>query len=156
LMASVSKEKASPNIEELLRGGMELIEDHLLGDWYELNYKKISAEEYKELRNKLFTYLNKECEVENKYKYTIGAALDEIVLYKCPIGKVGVRKTRRRDGMHETIYAEAGETAWADIKDVVIADLLDSLEEIAPPYEEYGDEYDQIIKDMRNITELPN
>jgi hypothetical protein len=70
--------------------------------------------------------------------------------------EMGMRRTRRRDGEHETIYVEAGETAWADVKDVVIADLLDSLEEIAPPPEENGDEYDQIIKDMRNITELPN
>ena len=51
MMASVSKEKASSNIEELLKGGMELIEDHILGDWYELNFKKISAEEYKRIRN---------------------------------------------------------------------------------------------------------
>jgi len=156
LMASVSKEKALPNIEELLRGGMELIEDHILGDWYELNSKKISAEEYKELRNKLFAYLNKECEVENKYKYTIGAALDEIVLYKCPIGKVGVRKTRRRDGKLETIYAEASGTAWADVKEDAVSDLLEALKEIASPLEGHEDEYDQIMKDIDNIMELPN
>ena len=156
MMASVSKEVASSRIEELLRGGMELIEDHKLGDWYELNSKKISAEEYKRIRNEFFTYLATECKVEDKYSYTIGEALDEVVLFSCPIGEVGMHITRRRDGKYETIYAEASETAWADVKEDAVRDLLEALKEIATPLEGHEDEYDQIMKDIDNIMELPN
>jgi len=151
LMASVSKEKAS-NIVELLKGGLGLekdVDEHE----YKLNGKKISAEEYERTRNELFTYLDKNCEVQDRYDYMVN---HEVILYNCPIGKVGVYKVSRSDGKYEIIYAEASETAWAEVKDEAIMDIWYSLNEIVWPAEGNEEELNQLMEDLYSITELPN
>jgi hypothetical protein len=57
-MATVSKEKASSNIVELLKGGLGLEKDLVVEHAYKLDRRKISAEEYERIRNELFTYLD--------------------------------------------------------------------------------------------------
>ncbi|MFP3214654.1 MAG: hypothetical protein RXR18_05575 [Nitrososphaeria archaeon] len=153
-MASVSKEKASSsNIEKLLKGGLGLEKDLEVFKTYELNGKKISAEEYERIRNELFTYLDKNCEVQDRYDYMNN---HEVILYNCPIGKVGVYKASRPDGKYEVIYAEASEIAWAEVKDEAITDLLEALKDVVWPREGYEDEYEYIMNDIYSITELPN
>jgi len=150
-MATVSKEKAS-NIVELLKGGLGLekdVDEHE----YELNGKKISAEEYERTRNELFTYLDKNCEVQDRYDYMVN---HEVILYNCPIGKVGVYKVSRSDGKYEVIYAEASETAWATVKDEAIMDIWHSLNEIVWPAEGNEEELNQLMEDLYRVTELPN
>ena len=151
MMATVSKEKAS-NIVELLKGGLGLekdVDEHE----YELNGKKISAEEYERTRNELFTYLDKNCEVQDRYDYMVN---HEVILYNCPIGKVGVYKVSRSDGKYEVIYAEASETAWATVKDEAIMDIWHSLNEIVWPAEGNEEELNQLMEDLYRVTELPN
>ena len=151
-MATVSKEKASSNIVELLKGGLGLekdVDEHE----YELNGKKISAEEYERTRNELFTYLDKNCEVQDRYDYMVN---HEVILYNCPIGKVGVYKASRSDGKYEVIYAEASETAWADVKDEAIMDIWHRLNEIVWPAEGNEEELNQLMEDLYRIAELPN
>ena len=151
MMATVSKEKAS-NIVELLKGGLGLekdVDEHE----YELNGKKISAEEYERTRNELFTYLDKNCEVQDRYDYMVN---HEVILYNCPIVKVGVYKVSRSDGKYEVIYAEASETAWAEVKDEAIMDIWHSLNEIVWPAEGNEEELNQLMEDLYRVTELPN
>jgi L-rhamnose mutarotase len=151
-MATVSKEKASSNIVELLKGGLDLkkdVDEHE----YKLNGKKISAEEYERIRNELFAYLDKNCEVQDRYDYMVN---HEVILYNCPIGKVGVYKVSRTDGKYEVIYAEASETAWAEVKDEAIMDIWHSLNEIVWPAEGNEEELNQLMEDLYRITELPN
>ena len=154
-MVSVSKEKAS-NIVELLKGGLELKKDLVVEHAYKLDRKKISAEEYERIRSELFTYLDENCEVQDRYEYTIEEAPYEVILYNCPIGKVGVYKASRSDGKYEVIYAEAGETAWAAVKDEAIMDIWHRLNEIVWPREGYEEELDQLMEDLYRIAELPN
>jgi len=154
LMASVSKEKASSsNIEELLKGGLGLEKDLVLENIYRLGRKKISAEEYERIRNELFTYLDKNCEVQDRYEYMDN---HEVILYNCPIGKVGVYKISRSDGKYESIYAEASEIAWAEVKDEAIMDIWHRLNEIVWPAEGDEEELNQLMEDLYRITELPN
>jgi len=154
LMASVSKEKASSsNIEELLKGGLDLEKDLVLENIYRLGRKKISAEEYERIRNELFTYLDKNCEVQDRYEYMDN---HEVILYNCPIGKVGVYKISRSDGKYESIYAEASEIAWAEVKDEAIMDIWHRLNEIVWPAEGDEEELNQLMEDLYRITELPN
>ena len=151
MMATVSKEKAS-NIVELLKGGLGLekdVDEHE----YKLNGKKISAEEYERTRNELFTYLDENCEVQDRYDYMVN---HEVILYNCPIGKVGVYKVSRSDGKYEVIYAEASETAWATVKDEAIMDIWHSLNEIVWPAEGNEEELNQLMEDLYRVTELPN
>ena len=42
------------------------------------------------------------------------------------------------------------------VKEDAVSDLLEALKEIASPLEGHEDEYDQIMKDIDNIMELPN
>jgi len=156
LMASVSKETASPSIVELLKGGLDLKKDLVVEHAYKLDRKKISAEEYERIRNELFTYLDENCEVQDRYVYTIGEAPHEVVLYNCPIGKVGVYKASRPDGKYEVIHAEAGETAWADVKDEAIMDIWHRLNEVVWPAEGNEEELNQLMEDLYRIAELPN
>ena len=156
MMASVSKEKASSNIVELLKGGLGLKKDLVVENAYRLGRKKISAEEYERIRNELFTYLDKNCEVQDRYEYTIEEAPHEVILYNCPIGKVGVYKANRPDGKYETIYAEASDIAWAEVKDEAIMDIWHRLNEIMWPAEGNEEELNQLMEDLYRITELPN
>ena len=156
MMASVSKEKASPNIVELLRGGLDLKKDLVVEHAYKLDRKKISAEEYERIRDELFAYLDENCEVQDRYEYTIEEAPHEVVLYNCPIGKVGVYKASRPDGKYEVIHAEASETAWADVKDEAIMDIWHRLNEIVRPAEGNEEELNQLMEDLYRIAELPN
>jgi len=156
LMASVSKEEASPNIVELLRGGLDLKKDLVVEHAYKLDRKKISAEEYERIRDELFAYLDENCEVQDRYEYTIEEAPHEVVLYNCPIGKVGVYKASRPDGKYEVIHAEASETAWADVKDEAIMDIWHRLNEIVRPAEGNEEELNQLMEDLYRIAELPN
>ncbi len=156
MMATVSKEKVSPNIEELLKGGLELEKDLVVENTYKLGRKKISAEEYERIRSELFTYLDENCEVQDRYGYTIEEAPYEVILYNCPIGKVGVYKASRTDGKYEVIYAEASETAWATVKDEAIMDIWHRLNEIVWPAEGNEEELNQLMEDLYRITELPN
>jgi len=155
-MASVSKEEASPNIVELLRGGLDLKKDLVVEHAYKLDRKKISAEEYERIRDELFAYLDENCEVQDRYEYTIEEAPHEVVLYNCPIGKVGVYKASRPDGKYEVIHAEASETAWADVKDEAIMDIWHRLNEIVRPAEGNEEELNQLMEDLYRIAELPN
>jgi len=155
-MASVPKEKVSLNIEELLKGGLDLKKDLVVENAYKLNRKKISAEEYERIRNELFTYLDENCEVQDEYRYTIEEAPREVILYNCPIGKVGVYEANRPDGKYEVIYAEASEIAWAEVKDEAITDLWHRLNEIVWPAEGNEEELNQLMEDLYRITELPN
>ena len=155
-MASVSKEMASPSIVELLKGGLDLKKDLVVEHAYKLDRKKISAEEYERIRNELFTYLDENCEVQDRYEYTIEEAPHEVVLYNCPIGKVGVYKASRPDGKYEVIYAEASETAWADVKDEAIMDIWHRLNEVVRPAEGNEEELNQLMEDLYRVTELPN
>jgi hypothetical protein len=152
-MASVSKEKASSNIEELLKSGLDLKKDLVVENAYKLDRKKISAEEYERIRNELFTYLNENCEVQDRYEYMNNY---EVILYNCPIGKVGVYKVSRPDGKYEVIHAESGGTAWADVKDEAIMDIWHRLNEIVWPREGYEEELNQLMEDLYRIAELPN
>jgi len=152
LMATVSKEKAS-NIVELLKGGLDLKKDLVVEHEYKLGRKKISAEEYERTRNELFTYLDENCEVQDRYDYMVN---HEVILYNCPIGKVGVYKVSRSDGKYEVIYAEASETAWATVKDEAIMDIWHSLNEIVWPAEGNEEELNQLMEDLYRVTELPN
>jgi hypothetical protein len=151
-MASVSKEKAS-NIVELLKGGLGLEKELEVFKTYELNGKKIGAEEYERIRNELFAYLDENCEVQDRYDYMVN---HEVILYNCPIGKVGVYKVSRSDGKYEVIYAEASEIAWAEVKDEAIMDIWHSLNEIVWPAEGDEEELNQLMEDLYRITELPN
>ena len=153
MMATVPKEKASPNIVELLKGGFGLEKDLEDFKTYELNGKKISAEEYERIRNELFTYLDKNCEVQDRYKYMVN---HEVILYNCPIGKVGVYKVSRSDGKYEVIYAEASDIAWAVVKDEAIMDIWYELNEVVWPREGDEEELNQLMEDLYRITELPN
>jgi len=154
-MAAAPKEKALPNIVELLKGGLSLEKDLVVENTYRLDRKKISAEEYERIRNELFTYLDKNCEVQDRYEYTIEGAPHEVILYNCPIGKVGVYKASRTDGKYEVIYAEASETAWAVVKDEAIMDIWHRLNEIVWPREGEEEELNQLMEDLYRITELP-
>jgi hypothetical protein len=150
------KEKASSNIEELLKGGLDLKKDLVVEHAYELGRRKISAEEYERIRSELFTYLDENCEVQDRYEYTIEGAPREVALYNCPIGKVGVYKVSRPDGKYEVILAEAGETAWAEVKDEAIMDVWHRLDEVVWPREGYEEELNQLMEDLYRIAELPN
>ena len=152
MMASVSKEKAL-SIEELLKGGLGLEKELEVFKTYELNGKKISAEEYERIRNELFTYLDKNCEVQDRYKYM---GNHEVILYNCPIGKVGVHKVSSSDGTYEAIYAEASEIAWAEVKDEAIMDIWHKLNEVVQPAEGDEEELDQLMEDLYRVAELPN
>ena len=156
MMAAVSKEMAPPNIVELLKGGLDLKKDLVVEHAYKLNGKKISAEEYERTRNELFAYLDENCEVQDGYEYTIEEVPYEVILYNCPIGKVGVYKASRTDGKYEVIYAEASETAWAEVKDEAIMDIWHRLNEIVWPAEGNEEELNQLMEDLYRVTELPN
>jgi len=159
LMASVSKskKKTSSNIEELLKGGLGLEKDFVVFyRTYKLNGKKISAEEYERIHNELFTYLDENCEVQDRYEYTTEEASHEVILYNCPVGKVGMYKASRPDGKYESIYAEASETAWAEVKDEAIMDIWHRLNDIVLPAEDEEEELNQLMEDLYRVTELPN
>jgi hypothetical protein len=155
-MATVSKEKTAFNIEELLKGGLSLKKDFVVENAYKLDNKKISAEEYERIRKELFRYLDENCEVQDRYEYTIEETPREVTLYNCPVGKVGVYRASRPDGKYEVIYAEAGETAWAEVKDEAITDLLETLKDVVWPREGHEDEYEHVMNDIYSIMELPN
>ena len=148
MVSQASSRHVKPHVEELLSGGV-LVLRRDFNDYY-INGEKVDFKSFELVQDAVDSYLSENCEKVDEYEYSIGEEMPRaVVLYNCPIGKVGVTKASAEH--YDITRVFIGSDAWKKAKEDALEELRYELRHVRRGSEWYT----RFQEDIENIEKMP-